>query len=230
VSEERRSTERVPLVLEVEYRTTGHLLVSYCANLSRGGLFVATDDPLPVGTRLTLMLSIPGGGPNVAIDAEVRWTDAGSEASTTGMGLAFEGIDDVLGDEIDRVIKDVAPIRIDIVGNPEAVWQHIAALVQSLVRCEVTNHELEPGVEYRIATADVVIVDVDAAPKTALALLAQVAPHTPTLALCSLRSDEVLAQARTLARVVPTPVDSRELQRAVLRALSDVSAKPTSTP
>jgi lipoprotein-anchoring transpeptidase ErfK/SrfK len=41
---------RVGMVLEVRYRNAGQFLVSYCTNLSRGGLFVSTREPETIGT------------------------------------------------------------------------------------------------------------------------------------------------------------------------------------
>ena len=64
----RRAHERVRLSLEVAYRSTGSFLISYTVDLSRGGLFVHTADPGPVGSSLELRIAIPG------VDEEVRLT------------------------------------------------------------------------------------------------------------------------------------------------------------
>ena len=58
-----RVYDRVPLSLEVEYRTAGAFLVAYTSNLSKGGLFIDTDAPLGTGTELLLRFTIPGAGP-----------------------------------------------------------------------------------------------------------------------------------------------------------------------
>ena len=69
----RRSTPRVDVVLQLQYRSAGHLLVNYCTNLSRGGLFVPSTEPLPVGTQLQLELTVPGDATTTVLEGEVRW-------------------------------------------------------------------------------------------------------------------------------------------------------------
>ena len=55
-----RRQPRVPLKLEVEYRTTGAFLVSYSVNLSTGGIFIETNQPQPIGEQMMLKLVVPG--------------------------------------------------------------------------------------------------------------------------------------------------------------------------
>lgn len=225
---DRRQDERHPCVLEVQYRGAGHFLVSYCTNLSRGGLFVTTTEPLEVGTPLTLDLSFPGGAP-LQVNGRVAWVKPPKPDGTLGgMGLSFEDVDGIMGDRIDALIADFNPLRVEIIGDPHATWQHIAALVSSLVNCE-TNHQAVLGADKTsIAGADLVIVDLDADADAGMALLGELAaldPKPPALALCSARAVETRRAAETFARVVPTPVDSVELQSSVLQTLTAVGAK-----
>ncbi|MBK8720630.1 MAG: PilZ domain-containing protein, partial [Deltaproteobacteria bacterium] len=72
----RRRAPRASVVLQLQYRSTSHLLVSYCTNLSRGGLFVPTQEPLSPGSRLTVSLQVPGAMEPIEAEAEVRWVRA----------------------------------------------------------------------------------------------------------------------------------------------------------
>ncbi|HKO52206.1 MAG TPA: PilZ domain-containing protein, partial [Polyangiaceae bacterium] len=48
--DDRRSGFRAPIELKVEYKRLNTFFADYTKNISRGGTFIATDKPLPVGT------------------------------------------------------------------------------------------------------------------------------------------------------------------------------------
>jgi Tfp pilus assembly protein PilZ len=65
-----------------------------CANVSRGGAFVKTNEPLAPGRRVLLELSLPSGAQVEAV-GRVAWTKRvitpdGSEADS-GIGIEFLG-------------------------------------------------------------------------------------------------------------------------------------------
>ena len=215
---------RVAAPLEVRFRTTGQFLVSYCLNLSRGGLFVTTERPLPVGALVTLDFHVPGLPERAQLEARVRWVrDRPDESGPPGMGLQIERIDEVLGDHIDQIVARATPIRIDLVGRADRAWRHMEALVRSLVTCDTRRHAMHPGVEQHIAGADLLLLDVDAAPQTAIAILhalGNLQDGPPALALCDPKASGVRSTASKLARIVDTPVDRDALQKAVLETLS----------
>lgn len=222
-SERAPRAERVAAILPVHFRNAGQFLVSYCLNLSRGGLFVTTHDPAPVGARLTLRLTVPELAQPLELVATVRWVrrDA-TEDGPAGMGLRFEDVDDAIGDRIDVLVQRAMPLRIDLVGRPDRAGQHLDALVRTLVTCSTNHHALERGVEARVRGADLVILDVDADPGIAEGVLASMASHSdgpPVIALCSARLVDRRERIATWARVVATPVDKEELQTVVLDSL-----------
>jgi len=66
-----------------------------CQNLSRGGLFVVTHEPVPEGSRLLVEIALPDG-PEVQAIGRVAWsrvTAAGiaEEAVRPGIGIEFLG-------------------------------------------------------------------------------------------------------------------------------------------
>ena len=88
VRRHRRRTVRV----EVDLFTSVGPRRAVATTLGAGGLFVATDAPLPPGARLQVAFRLPEDGVCRRIDARVVWAlapaDAG-EGRSPGMGLAF---------------------------------------------------------------------------------------------------------------------------------------------
>ncbi len=225
---------RVGMVLEVRYRNAGQFLVSYCTNLSRGGLFISTPAPEPVGTSILLSLRVPGRTMPVTMSAVVRWSRLEeTDEGPAGMGLNFADIDSMLGDHIDRLVTSAAPLKIDLVGRSDHAGAHLHALLRSLVTCETRTLALRPGIETSIGHADLVVIDVDGHPRNGLALLDALSHREeklPVLALCAERDSELRGRASKYAVVVPTPVDKRDLQRKVLETLGRVQFVRTVVP
>jgi uncharacterized protein (TIGR02266 family) len=225
---------RVGMVLEVRYRNAGQFLVSYCTNLSRGGLFVSTREPEPIGTELVLSLRVPGRALPVTLRARVRWNRPEDTAEgPAGMGLSFADVDGVLGDHIDRLVTSAQPLHVDLVGRSDHASAHLHALLRSLVTCETRQLALIPGVAQVIGRSDLVVVDVDSDPKVAIELLDSLQQRDeppPILALCGFLEAELRARVTRRASIVPTPVDKRELQLKVLETLGQVQFVRTAIP
>ena len=56
---ERRESGRAPIELKVEYKKLNTFFADYTRNISKGGTFIRTDHPLPVGTRFAFTLAVP---------------------------------------------------------------------------------------------------------------------------------------------------------------------------
>lgn len=109
---ERRRHLRVPASLPVRISTleperdpwTGRPFFrasrEYCINVSRGGVFIGTDEPLVPGRRILVELSLPDGRPLEAI-GRVAWSKRvmtpGRDPGDCGIGIEF------LGAEADRI-------------------------------------------------------------------------------------------------------------------------------
>ena len=66
--------------------------LGYAANLSETGAFIQCMNARPLGTRLHVLLHLPGsGGESLAIQAEVIWHRgyAGRHGACPGMGVRF---------------------------------------------------------------------------------------------------------------------------------------------
>ena len=95
--DDRRTSGRTPIVLKVEYKRLNTFFADYTKNISRGGTFISTQRPLPVGTEFVFALGIPNLGEPLRLRGKVMWTtslDDASPANPAGMGIEFQYTDD----------------------------------------------------------------------------------------------------------------------------------------
>lgn len=88
---ERRQNLRLPTRMLVEYQSHDALESALIRNISRGGLFISTDRPAPVGSQITLLVRV-GGGRTTELPAEVASTAATDSHGRRGMGCKFVGL------------------------------------------------------------------------------------------------------------------------------------------
>jgi len=96
-SQEKRRHARFPVKIRIRYRTTGGFFQDYAQNLSIGGIFIETDDPLPMGTRLSLEFCLPDLDSAIRTDGVVVHRIPGRRAGGStegGMGIQFSELDD----------------------------------------------------------------------------------------------------------------------------------------
>lgn len=90
---ENRQQPRANLELRVEYKKMNTFFADYTRNISKGGTFIVTPTPLPVGTRFQFNLVIPHFNDPFMILGEVAWvldTEAATKSSAQpGMGIRF---------------------------------------------------------------------------------------------------------------------------------------------
>jgi len=90
----RPETLREPRTLvafEVHYETQEAFLSAYSFNLSGGGLFLCTSEPLAVGERLRVRFTLPGGETPFEATAQVAWVSEARLGNPypVGMGVQF---------------------------------------------------------------------------------------------------------------------------------------------
>ena len=116
-----RGSVRVPVRLALHFEGFDELGGSLMTNLSRGGLFIATTSPLPIGERLLLDVVVDDGGrtgPVVAFRAraEVASHDTGADLQgrRRGMGVRFVDVDEVQRKAIDDLYVRAAAHAVGI--------------------------------------------------------------------------------------------------------------------
>jgi type IV pilus assembly protein PilZ len=105
---ERRRDVRAPIELKVEYKRLNSFFADYTRNLSKGGTFIATNKPLPIGTEFVFRLTVPNLEQPLEIHGKVAWTVAPENATReapAGMGIRFQYRDDEARAAIHGVIE-----------------------------------------------------------------------------------------------------------------------------
>lgn len=104
-SSERRRHQRIPVSVIIDYETADELFQDIALNLSLGGVFIRTDELMPLGTRLKIHFSIPehddfidGWGTVVRVESP---TDPDEP---TGMGIAFDQLDAAANAIIENIV------------------------------------------------------------------------------------------------------------------------------
>ncbi len=102
--ENRRGAARLHHEIPVAYRTVGSFLTDWATNISRGGLFINTRAPLPVGTEVKLIVQLPGAA--FPFDMSGRVTRVSEKgAPGPGMGVEFTQLDASQREQIEAFVE-----------------------------------------------------------------------------------------------------------------------------
>ena len=82
-----RQQTRAPIELKVDYKKLNSFFADYTKNISKGGTFIKTKKPLPIGTRFLFKLSVPKRDGPFELLGEVVWSKADGDGP--GMGIRF---------------------------------------------------------------------------------------------------------------------------------------------
>src|SRR5256885_14534292 len=89
---ELRTQPRAPIELKVDYKKLNSFFADYTKNISKGGTFIKTKKPLPVGTRFLFRLTVPRREAPFELNGEVVHAMPGGEEA--GMGIRFVWTED----------------------------------------------------------------------------------------------------------------------------------------
>lgn len=102
---ERRVEARRPIELKVEYKRLNTFFADYTKNISRGGTFIKTSRPLPIGTAFLFKLFVPGRGEPLTIHGTVQRIVEASAEEEAGMAIRFVYREGDPHAEISRVVE-----------------------------------------------------------------------------------------------------------------------------
>jgi type IV pilus assembly protein PilZ len=102
---EGRVHTRAPIELKVDYKKLNSFFADYTKNISKGGTFIKTKKPLPIGTRFLFKLSVPQRGSPFELIGEVVW--ANGEGDEAGMGIKFVYSDDSQRNDFEGVVEQL---------------------------------------------------------------------------------------------------------------------------
>src|SRR5205814_1885715 len=91
---ESRKDQRVPLAAKVQIKTEGleKFIEKFSGNISLGGIFIKTPQPLPVGKEVVITVVLPGGDKLIEARGTVTWTRPAHDPHSgepAGMGIRF---------------------------------------------------------------------------------------------------------------------------------------------
>jgi type IV pilus assembly protein PilZ len=93
--QDRRVDPRAPVELEVHYRSAQEFLSAYTVNVSGGGIYIKTKEPLPLNQVVHLRFTLPGIARVFNLQGLVVWTNPHPSRSSfpSGMGIKFMNLD-----------------------------------------------------------------------------------------------------------------------------------------
>ncbi|MBX7117306.1 MAG: TIGR02266 family protein [Myxococcaceae bacterium] len=114
-----RKSARLHHELLVGYRTVSGFITDWAVNISRGGIFINTPKPLPVGNTVSLNIALPDNAfPFVLTGKVVRVTEAGSNSGeTAGMAVEFIDVDE---EKLARIEGFVEKLRKELPEMPRS--------------------------------------------------------------------------------------------------------------
>lgn len=107
--QENRVHRRAPLRLELNYRdaTGGNFLFEYSLNISKGGIFIETDTPLAMGSRLAIRFQPPGMEDELSVEGVVTWVNPADSSPNPGMGVQWTDLSDEQYELIASVVQAI---------------------------------------------------------------------------------------------------------------------------
>lgn len=110
----RRGSERLEVTWSVDCETDDTFLYANITNISEFGIFVRTNEPLEVGTRLTLKFSDPDGLEGYVLTGQVQWVNPVrllADNPNPGMGIRFVGLTREARERLVAMVRTIAYVR-----------------------------------------------------------------------------------------------------------------------
>lgn len=106
--DERRSEPRAPIELKVEYKRLNSFFADYTRNISKGGTFIRTERPLPIGTEFIFELTVPKLEKPLRLRGKVQWIVTSEQATPDGepgMGIGFVYATEAEREAIENIVE-----------------------------------------------------------------------------------------------------------------------------
>lgn len=105
----RRGLDRVPVDFQVDYIHSGDYVLSFSKNISLGGMFLCTLEPLEPGSAVKLIFSVEEHY-QAEVMAVVVWVNRSPRVEETGMGVQF--ISPLSPGLKESIMKDIKRVEI----------------------------------------------------------------------------------------------------------------------
>ncbi len=100
--EQKRGHERVPI--NEEFACIEEFIAEYVSSISPGGVFIRSQKPLPMGTRVNLKFSVIVDDIET-VEGEGEVVRVRTDEDPTGMGVAFTRLSAESKELIDRIME-----------------------------------------------------------------------------------------------------------------------------
>jgi uncharacterized protein (TIGR02266 family) len=107
---ERRRHTRVSAKVLIKYGNAEQFFSDYVQNISRGGIFVPTNNPLPQGTCLQISFSLPYWDRLIETEGLVVHSvrsDPEKGAQPSGMGIQFQALSEDNLELLDKYVNSL---------------------------------------------------------------------------------------------------------------------------
>lgn len=221
-----REHERIPYRVHVEFRTASSFLVAYSVNLSRGGLFLETDEDLPTGAVVELDFRVPGLSDMISLAGMVTWRrPPESPEGPPGLGIEFQDVAPALGATIDRLVTAFHGVHILVLSGDRQDRTTLARLIKSIISTAEIVQAADAGVARSLMSGelDLAVIDVDFDTDGALAALRAAKEQTPPVPTVAISTNPKLRESARAAgadELGSNPPAFAELQLLLVRALS----------
>ena len=97
-----RASVRVPLALNVTFESHGEVRKCLMKDLSAGGLFVATESPLPIGTPFNVRIRVERTGEEIELPGKVVSVGVSADLAKEehGMGIRFVNLSEAQREQV----------------------------------------------------------------------------------------------------------------------------------
>ena len=108
-----RQGKRTPVTLKIKFKseTLEQFIERYAVDVSQGGIFIRTKEPLAVGTQMKFEFQLRDASPLIAGEGTVVWTrenDPSRPAIAPGMGVRFDRLADGSQSILERILAEKA--------------------------------------------------------------------------------------------------------------------------
>ncbi len=113
---ERREHQRFDTSIAVDYASGETFLFAYLQNISEMGIFIRTDHPAKVGTRLRLRFNVDAEENPLTLDGVVTWINpvrASGDNLNPGMGVRFTELSPDRREAVVSLVRTVAYLHDD---------------------------------------------------------------------------------------------------------------------
>ncbi len=103
----KRQNDRLQHELLVAYRTVDGFITDWAVNISRGGMFINTRNPLALGSTVRLIISLPDAAFPFDLTGKVIRVSEFDNAQNQvpGMGIEFVDVDEEKQVRIERFVE-----------------------------------------------------------------------------------------------------------------------------